>query len=408
MYDEEIDTNDAEMDAGRNRLGIRDYADVRASVKAAGPQSWLINGVWIAKTPAVIGAEEKLGKTTLAADLAVSIASGTPWCGSFAVPTPGPVIAFFAEDDAAEMTRRIDAICESRGLEPDDLKLRLSFIPPNLSRQSHIDEMGKMTREFGAVAVVIDPLYLSIGERGDGASLYSMGSVLSPLKDELCTKSSAAVMLVHHWNKGGQGNGPGRLAGTGTTQWARTILSCKNIASNIRQVVEDTEAGEVTTQRRTNTIAIDISGNSVDSQTVIIQREMYATDASDLDSRLVYRCQRVDAGSGRSTLPNVTSAPSTEERAIRALETLPEWSTVRDVTEWDNDHPPVNSRGEKLDSLKINTFSKALVVLEDKGRVESRTEKGQRSKVYRRAPGEAQTADKPEGPTKHAELDDIR
>ena len=62
-------------------LPFRSLADLCRDVDAAGPRRWLIRGIWPAGAYGVHAAEPKAGKTWNALDLAVSVASGTPWLG---------------------------------------------------------------------------------------------------------------------------------------------------------------------------------------------------------------------------------------------------------------------------------------------------------------------------------------
>ena len=66
----------------------------------------------------MFAAEFKAGKTWAMTDLAVSVASGTPWLGIFEVERPGPVLLFAGEGGARKIARRFRAVCESRGLRP--------------------------------------------------------------------------------------------------------------------------------------------------------------------------------------------------------------------------------------------------------------------------------------------------
>ena len=63
----------------------------------------------------LIGGAPKSGKTFLALELAVAVASGRPCLGRFAVPCPGPVLVLAAEDSPHQVKRRIQGIAHVRG-----------------------------------------------------------------------------------------------------------------------------------------------------------------------------------------------------------------------------------------------------------------------------------------------------
>jgi hypothetical protein len=352
------------------RMGIASLSDVRAETAACGPRRWLLEGVWISNTPAIIGGEEKVGKTTILLDLLISIASGTPFLGAIIVALSGPVVGFFAEDDAAEVVRRINAICADRGLDPDTLPIRLCFSPPNISNDVALSAVARELADHPAVAMVLDPLYLSIGEKGDGANLYAMGSVLRAI-GEVCRRAGTALMIAHHWNKGGTGTGRQRLSGTGTTQWARSIISVSTSSSFIETVEDDYDDRQVTQYRKTANLLLDVSGNSVVDQELTVRRLMYATDPVDLDSPLIYHVERVhllDADAG-----SVESQPLDKVgRAYRAAVALGAWFLPIEAQKWDALRLPVKRDGTEAPPLKADTMRLGLVACVNDGRLLAR------------------------------------
>ena len=58
-------------------------------------------------------------------DMAISVSSGTACLGRFQVKRMGPVLVFMAEDEQHEVRRRVDCICENRGLDVNALDLHL-------------------------------------------------------------------------------------------------------------------------------------------------------------------------------------------------------------------------------------------------------------------------------------------
>ena len=63
-------------------------------------QCWLVGGLWGARSVGVIGGAPKCAKTWLGLDMALSVATGTACLGKYAVPEPGPVLVYLAEDCA--------------------------------------------------------------------------------------------------------------------------------------------------------------------------------------------------------------------------------------------------------------------------------------------------------------------
>ena len=79
-------------------------------------QRWLGTGLWSAEAVGIIGGEPKCCKSFLALDLAVSVAAGTPCLRRFAVPNPGCVLLYAAEDAPHIVRHRLDGICAAAGL----------------------------------------------------------------------------------------------------------------------------------------------------------------------------------------------------------------------------------------------------------------------------------------------------
>ena len=68
-------------------------------------QRWLVEELWGASSVGVIGGAPKCSKTWLGLDIALSVATGTACLGKYAVPEPGPVLIYLAED-ALPVVRR--------------------------------------------------------------------------------------------------------------------------------------------------------------------------------------------------------------------------------------------------------------------------------------------------------------
>ena len=87
--------------------------------------NWLIEPLWGNSAVGLIGGAPKSGKTFLALELAVAVASGRPCLGRFAVPCPGPVLVLAAEDSPHQVKRRIQGIAHARGADFAALDVRL-------------------------------------------------------------------------------------------------------------------------------------------------------------------------------------------------------------------------------------------------------------------------------------------
>jgi len=158
---------------------------------------YLIPGILAAGQPGGIFGAFKTLKTSITADLLISLASGTPFLGHFAVPEPGRALFLSGESGLAALQSIARRICAARGIDLDTLeRFELSPKLPNLDSPDDVKILGRILRRKKPACVAIDPAYLAI--RGEDArNLFAMGSLLRPLA-ELCDETGAAILIVHH------------------------------------------------------------------------------------------------------------------------------------------------------------------------------------------------------------------
>ncbi len=93
---------------------------------------YLVRGILAAGQPGGIFGAFKTLKTSLAADLLISIASGTPFLGRFPVPQPGRVLFLSGESGLPALQSIARRICAERGLSLE--KLDNFVLSPDLPR----------------------------------------------------------------------------------------------------------------------------------------------------------------------------------------------------------------------------------------------------------------------------------
>src|SRR5262249_6795477 len=164
---------------------------------------WLVEGVMVKDQALVVGGPVKTLKTSLCVDLAVSLASGTPFLGKFGVPSPCRVMVISGEMGEPTLLRTAQRVGKARGLAglPGDIIWEFGTIP--LGRRPGIQALAILTRRRRARVVIIDPLYLSLlkGAKGrNPASLLDMGPLLYEIGDT-CLEWGCTPVLVHHATK---------------------------------------------------------------------------------------------------------------------------------------------------------------------------------------------------------------
>src|SRR5271156_1869752 len=101
-------------------------------------QRWLVEGLWGASSVGVIGGAPKCSKTWLGLDMALSVATGTPCLGKYAVPRAGPVLVYLAEDALPVVHERVAGMARHRGLDLAAVDVHVITAPTlRLDRDPH-------------------------------------------------------------------------------------------------------------------------------------------------------------------------------------------------------------------------------------------------------------------------------
>jgi hypothetical protein len=162
----------------------------------------VIEGVLHKGGKMAMGAPSKSMKTWMLIDTSISVATGKDWLGKF--PTKrGCVLYINLEIQPPFFAKRIDAICDARGIkiEPGQLKVwnlrghaaDLSMLLPRLLRAI---KSGQFT------LIIVDPIYRLLGQRDENKA----GDVASLLNEieQLAVRTGAAVGFASHYSKGNQ------------------------------------------------------------------------------------------------------------------------------------------------------------------------------------------------------------
>jgi len=160
---------------------------------------WLVQHLWGAAAVGVIGGAPKTGKSWLGLELAVAVASGSPCLGRFDVDTPGPVLAYLAEDALPAVRDRVDQLCQHRGLTLHGLDLHI-ITAPSL-RLDLEDDRGALDQTLAHLQpklLLLDPLIRL--HRLDENSSAEISGLLGFLR-QLNRRHNLAIALVHHMAK---------------------------------------------------------------------------------------------------------------------------------------------------------------------------------------------------------------
>jgi RecA-family ATPase len=185
-----------------------------------------------AGTVTLLGGDGGTGKSTLALQLAAATATGGRWL-SREIAMPGPAMAATAEDDNAELHRRIAAIAEGEGLALDRLgDLHLvslagldALLAANLPGKGGLAETPLFRRvedeaaRISPAVIILDTVAdLFGGNEIDRAQVRQFVGLLRGL----AIRTGAAVVLLAHPSVAGMQSGSGL---SGSTAWNNSVRS---------------------------------------------------------------------------------------------------------------------------------------------------------------------------------------
>ena len=178
-------------------------------------QKFLIDGTFPLGVPILFAAAGDAGKGLMTLDMGMKIASGAPMSSAFGgmVQEFGNVVIFTAEDDEAEMHRRIDRL-DPLGAR-FDYKYQIRIVPlPNVGgvfpilteaggefRTSDIFDRiyEQMLQMQDLKLIIFDPLasFVHADVNADPAA----GAALTGLLAKTATETGASVLVCHHMTK---------------------------------------------------------------------------------------------------------------------------------------------------------------------------------------------------------------
>lgn len=203
----------------------------------AGGVRWLVEPLWAAEAVGLLAGAPKLGKSWLALDLAVGVASNTHCLGSLPVLADGPVLVYAAEDAQPILRERLAALVAVRGLSLETLPVSVIVEPVlRLDTERDQERLAETLRQLRPRLVVLDPLIRL--HRLDENSSRDVSALLSYFR-QLQREYSVALLLVHHMRKGG-GSRPGEnLRGSSDLHaWGDTLLYLRRTQEGILLTVE--------------------------------------------------------------------------------------------------------------------------------------------------------------------------
>jgi hypothetical protein len=196
------------MSANPNRLlPVVRVGEIRGDDNA---QRWLVEELWGANSVGVIGGAPKCSKTWLGLDMALSVATGTACLGKYAVPEPGPVLVYLAEDALPVVRERVEGMARHRGLDLAAVEIHvITAATLRLDRDPDRARLLETTRQLRPRLLLLDPLVRLHGiDENHAGEVAQLLAYFRSLQRQL----DLSVLLVHHTRKNAAG---GAAAGQG-------------------------------------------------------------------------------------------------------------------------------------------------------------------------------------------------
>lgn len=208
---EDDGTSASKDDHHDNTFGVMKMSDY---VKGYGGEgaSWLVDEWLPDKSITFLVSPPESYKTWMLLDLAVSVATGTPFLGTYTVNNPGPTLIIQQEDSHSGLTDRLALIVEQKMNMLPTLEGNNWVVPsmPDIPIYVHPDRqlrfdnkkvIEEMERQIEAIkprVILIDPLYSTTNSTDNYmADLANRMMVLKTWRD----KYGCSFLIAHHSKK---------------------------------------------------------------------------------------------------------------------------------------------------------------------------------------------------------------
>jgi hypothetical protein len=290
---------------------------------APGTKRWLVEELWGASSVGVIGGAPKCAKTWLGLDIALSVASGTACLDRYAVPEPGPVLVYLAEDALPVVRERIAGMARHRGLDLFRVEIHVITAPVlRLDQEKDRVRLRETARQLRPKLLLLDPLVRLHGiDENHAGEVAELLAYFRSLQRQL----DLSVLLVHHTRKSAAG-------GVSAGQGLRGSSDIHAFGDSNLYLRRSREQLVLSSEHRAAPAAASVS------------LELVATDEKTTHLRVV---EEVRGGSTRPTAGR-------EERRLeeRVLDSLREGATVTRAKLRDSLGVKNERLGEALESLE--------------------------------------------------------
>jgi hypothetical protein len=166
-------------------------------------REWLVRRLLVSGQPAILGGPKKSLKTSLLVDLGLSLGTGTPFLGEFAVPARVPTGFLSGESGTATLQETARRVAAAKGIDLASADMYWGFRLPQLADGLHLLALKRALQTLGVRVLLLDPLYLCLLSGVDhhgpqSSNLYQMGPLLMAVS-QACLSVGCTPVLAHHF-----------------------------------------------------------------------------------------------------------------------------------------------------------------------------------------------------------------
>lgn len=161
---------------------------------------WMINGLWTDKAKGFIAGHPGTGKTWIALDMMLAVATGGLCMGKYQAAYKAPCLIIEEEASRRNLQRRIHSLARARQLSPADLSSVFHITQQFSNVPRDTQELTDIILERGIKFVVFDSLREVHSAKENSAD--EMAIILRAFK-EISVVGNCALLLIHHLSKSG-------------------------------------------------------------------------------------------------------------------------------------------------------------------------------------------------------------
>lgn len=189
----------ARKESDNGATQFRRITSAELAQAARTPPNWLVQGIIVAGEPMLVTGAEKCLKTTITAELAISLATTTPFLGEF--PIPRAVNVGFMSGESGDVTLGETGlrIANAKGIdfERDCPNLVWSDELPSLDNPADLDGIAEFVKGDALEVLIIDPMYLCMDLEGRESSMFAVGRLMRRIAT-LCKSMGVTPIILHH------------------------------------------------------------------------------------------------------------------------------------------------------------------------------------------------------------------